>query len=682
MILPKPPTLAGSAGIEALSSPSAASHLTASPPQPRYRFGLTSLAQIDADISNHDLNAVLEQLLDCARLLTVPSLFSHGDGQAWTLSEEHSPTLLQWREQEVSLLLSQVSKLLEQLASRSASTAVPREDERLTELVVGHVLCAVAKYISPTHTQDLGESASAELDDGWISKSAQSQARSSLDKLPQVLASSALPGPSSLAEGLLVDYIKPIFREVASSSSASTSAFDPDTGRRKAPAAGSTFVSHLDAHLGQHRFQSAAEDSDASNLAPKRFQLSLPSETVKSGATSSHATTLSDDAISSLIERNEALGCINVLAWCLDSLQLRTESEWTSVWPLLVPPLITLLEHTQPRFRVRGAQLVQRLLARPSEQDSQGNSDVRSRQVVLGKLLIRTGIGSLLERALHVNLTYVHDENYAPALLSHSIGALRQLILLTTHPIAYRGPDQHQLESPSLRPSQDIAGTALDHPDDCGKGRMETLFTLLSEGVLSTWSYLPLPPSSTRLGRELVNVTCSAYMVLAADLAAPALPDGEASIGGMARFLDVSIDWIFRSWVSNVAFDHTDQIPATIQVLGLASRLLFPAESFSTQGSGQSSSNTSTSCRFTGMILVSIAKCWVSAQGSHLRGSSQSRGDTGARWEALQDSLASLLAQLAAIDSSVDSRWAELVKLDGRLALLLPSAHEASCSTD
>ncbi|SPO24652.1 uncharacterized protein UTRI_01618_B [Ustilago trichophora] len=668
--LPKPSFFSNSAGIEVLPRTSPIHHVPPSSASPCcYRFGLTTLPQ-DAEASQtDDLRKTLSELFTLSRLLSIPSLFGRGDGQAWTHSEEHYPALLQWREQHVPSLLSRVALLLGKL---NASTLSQEEDSAETSLVLGHVVCAVSRYLPPIFTgsgkpSDSSASNVVEMDDGWISLASQSTAKNILSNLRTPTPSIHTIGPSNIARALLADYIKPIFRETASSSSGSTSAIDPTTGRKKAPAAGSDLVSHLDTHLGQHRFQSADEDNDASNFAPTRFRFPVSAESMRCSA---EKLGLTQGAEQSLMERNEALGCVNVLAWCMDNLQLKSEGDWSSVWPLVVPPLLTLMEHPQPRFRVRGAVLAHRLLLWPSlnqDGDDGDGPDVSRRETALANMLIRTGIGSLLEQALHVNLTFIHDETYAPSLLSHSIGALRQLILITTHPIAYRDPGQQSFDPPSIlkdtTTSHSVTGLTLDKPDDCGERRHEALNRLVSESILSSWSYLPLPPSSTRLGRELVNVTCSAYLTLIDDLTPPAF--GGGGIGGVSRFLDVSLDWIFRSWMSNVGFDHTDQMPSTMAVLNLAGRLLFSRDTKQRLGS---------TTRFTSLILSSVAKCFISALESPLRTSTIRTEASGqAEWTELEKHLSEFLVSLARIDTSVEERWKELVGLDQRLGVLVTS---------
>ncbi len=463
--LPRPSLFASSPGIEVLPRPQL-QQLPPSAPTPLYQFGLTTLPHDTHAGSNSQLSETLRELLTVSKQLSVPALFGRGDGEAWTHSQEHYPALLRWKQQTVPALLAQISELLDQLNSSLTLRNYDQEtSSAAVNLVLGHVVCSVARYLSPT--LDASSSSEVPTHDGWVNDDTRNQASSILGDLSERASTSALPNASTIAKALLIDYVKPIFREIASSSSSSTNTVDPETGRKRPPAAGSSFIPHLDAQLGQHRFQSAANDNDASNLCPSRFALVLPAETARV-------------ATGSLLERNEALGCVNVLSWCVGNLQLGTGSDWSSVWPLIVPPLLTLLEHQQPRFRLRGTLLVHRLLLRPSTPsilpDGEGENEqhsIRRSGMILGRLLIRTGIGSLLERALHVNLTFIHDEQYAPALLSHSIGALRQLILLTTHPVFYLSPSSRSTDTPS---EAGVGGTKLDEPDDCGKRRMEALF--------------------------------------------------------------------------------------------------------------------------------------------------------------------------------------------------------------
>lgn len=687
--LPKPTVFPDSTGLAGLSR-QASSRPALAPAAERclYQFGLAALPPHGPQHNKDGIDSITDQLLRISRQLCIPAVFGRGDGQAWTLSESDYPALLRWKQQQVPTLLHQLSRLLEQLVSvdLNSSSGGSKGSTQL-DLVLGHVVCTLARFLPPSHISPFPDPDTTsfiegiqEIDDGWIGRESKIEAHRILGRLGNEVLPAASLTTSAVATSLLADYIKPIVKETSKSSSASPSSVDPKTGRKKAPATGASLVSYLDRNLGQHRFSSAADDNEASNLAPHQFALSLDSADVAA------------DEQPALSERNEALGCVNVLVWCLDHLELETESDWNGAWPLLVPPLLTLLEHAQPRFRLRGSMLTHQLLARPSGVADASGSDTdadavrdslrtRRREAILGGLLVRTGIGSLLERTLQVNLTYVHDATYAPALVRFSIGALRRLILLTTHPIVWRDPMQSPFHAPGPESPGPDAGPdeKMGAVDDCGKRRMEALCRLVSQGILSTWSYLPLPPSGTRLGRELVATTCTAYLTLIEDLSlAPTAQT--ASLGAAARFVDVSIDWIFRTWLSTVAFDHTEHVNTTVKVVRLATRLLLPGSA----GAGESKDDadrqlalrktaTSNVGRNTSLILSAVAKCWISALESPLR-SSSNRAD----WPRLEECLTDLMQCVSLADPTIQTRWARLVALDARLADLLPLPHAAS----
>ncbi|GAK63296.1 uncharacterized protein PAN0_003c1500 [Moesziomyces antarcticus] len=681
--LPKPTVFLDSIGLAGLSRPTS-SRPALAPAAERclYQFGLAALPSHGSHDNNHDINSIAEQLLTLSCQLCIPAVFGRGDGQAWTLSESDYPALLRWKQQQVPTLLHKLFKLLEQLSSVDSSQIGTQLD-----LVLGHVVCTLARFLPPSHVSPFPDpdttsfiEGNQEIDDGWIGRESKIEAHRILGRLGNEVLPTASLTTSAVAGSLLAHYIKPIVKETSKSSSASLSSVDPETGRKKAPATGALLVSYLDRNLGQHRFSSAADDNEASNLAPHQFALSLDSADV------------ADDAQPALHERNEALGCVNVLAWCLDHLELETESDWNAAWPLLVPPLLTLLEHAQPRFRLRGSMLVHQLLDRPStvadasgpdtDADAGRDSMRKSRrEAILGGLLLRTGIGSLLERALQVNLTYVHDATYAPALVGFSISALRRLILLTTHPIVWRDATQSPFDTPAAESAGPDAGPdeKAGGVDDCGKRRMEALCRLVSQGILSTWSYLPLPPSGTRLGRELVATTCTAYLMLIEDLSPPPTAQA-ANLGAAARFVDVSIDWIFRTWLSTVAFDNTEHINTTVKVVRLATQLLLPgstgADESKDDADGQLALRKTVASKIgrnMSLILSAVAKCWISALESPLR-SSSNRAD----WPRLERCLVDLMQCVSLADSTVPTRCARLVALDARLADLLPTPDAAS----
>ncbi|KAG9043213.1 hypothetical protein FS837_009858 [Tulasnella sp. UAMH 9824] len=76
----------------------------------------------------------------------------------------------------------------------------------------------------------------------------------------------------------------------------------------------------------------------------------------------------------------EGRGCWNTLRWTVNQLQ---RDDLESLWPMLIPPLMTLLDDHQTQFRIKGIQVLRELLER-----------------VDAKLLERTGIASLFSTRL------------------------------------------------------------------------------------------------------------------------------------------------------------------------------------------------------------------------------------------------------------------------------------------
>ncbi|KIY45969.1 hypothetical protein FISHEDRAFT_48262 [Fistulina hepatica ATCC 64428] len=99
-------------------------------------------------------------------------------------------------------------------------------------------------------------------------------------------------------------------------------------------------------------------------------------------------------------------GVSNVLLWCVEHID---DSHYERLWPLLIPPVMTLLDDYQIQQKLRGVQLVQVMLQR-----------------VPVSVLKRTGIDILLQKA---SLSSIRE---SPQLLSSAIRASLTLTLLTT----------------------------------------------------------------------------------------------------------------------------------------------------------------------------------------------------------------------------------------------------------
>ncbi|KAG8993761.1 hypothetical protein FRB93_001915 [Tulasnella sp. JGI-2019a] len=109
----------------------------------------------------------------------------------------------------------------------------------------------------------------------------------------------------------------------------------------------------------------------------------------------------------------EGQGCWNTLRWCIGNLE---QSDFETLWPLLIPPLMTMLDDHDLYFRIAAIKILQILLHR-----------------VDGSLLKRTGIESLFAASLSISVTYYNDAE-APKLLLEAIKCSQQLIELTTPP--------------------------------------------------------------------------------------------------------------------------------------------------------------------------------------------------------------------------------------------------------
>ncbi|KAG8915987.1 hypothetical protein FRC01_003447 [Tulasnella sp. 417] len=109
--------------------------------------------------------------------------------------------------------------------------------------------------------------------------------------------------------------------------------------------------------------------------------------------------------------KTEGRGCWNTLRWIVNQLQ-RNDIE--SLWPLLIPPLMTLLDDHQTIFRIKGIQVLRGLLDR-----------------VDAKLLERTGIASLFSTSL-LNSTSRSTDPEISLILPLASGTLQRLIELTT----------------------------------------------------------------------------------------------------------------------------------------------------------------------------------------------------------------------------------------------------------
>ncbi|PWZ00797.1 hypothetical protein BCV70DRAFT_237126 [Testicularia cyperi] len=691
----------------------------------RYTLLSSEPAHKEGQNGKYELDQDLIELVQLARSLTVPATFAASAGQAWRSDSEALLALQKWRDTTVPDTLVGIQKRLERLQQTDSIQAAENKDkdrdgglaDRQIQiqraLVV--VICIVARFVPATlesATSKLNSAAhvaggredanraklvengngfepESEPDDqDWTTSECAGLANAVLDQALSCSAELALAeGQRRLATCLLVDYVKPVF---SAATTTPASSVDPASGRRRPPASGSTLVSSLDQSLGNHRvsypslsIQGGADDDDeCANPTAKQNAWKGSSSIFSQPST---ATPVAADTIPTAV-RSEALGSVNVLAYCIGMLSRTVESQrdWESVWPLFLPPMLTVLEDVEPRYRVQGAAIAHRLLscclpAQEQEQEQEPKRDNLASSAdrgIPGSLLVKTGVGALLEQTLHVNLTYVHDEQHGPALLHHSIGALRGLVLRTTCPLLSRShPVASEIQTALPRAFPSCLGTTTQQSQqqDCGKRRFDALSSLVSEGVLSTWSYLPLPPTAVVSAQKFAVVTCTWFAILMRDLV-PRSRDivggngGDAGVSAGIRFLEASLEWMFTAWIANLSLLTTREITSTIILLQTLHTVISACSSPHSQPPKSLGMLVS-------RIISSIAKAWIVTQDTAetLAATLSDLPSHDMRHiERLQTELQRLTALLLDLQPAWRSRFQDLVAVDVRINQLLP----------
>ncbi|KAF8332696.1 uncharacterized protein EI90DRAFT_2971481 [Cantharellus anzutake] len=111
--------------------------------------------------------------------------------------------------------------------------------------------------------------------------------------------------------------------------------------------------------------------------------------------------------------KTKGIGSWNVLRWCIR--QLPAE-DFESVWPLVVPPLMTLVDDFDPPFKIRGIDISHDLL-----------------QKLDASLLKRTGLDTLLSASYSGALTFQKSPE-TPRILTTTVPAFLSLIEKTSQP--------------------------------------------------------------------------------------------------------------------------------------------------------------------------------------------------------------------------------------------------------
>ncbi|CAO1624741.1 unnamed protein product [Parajaminaea phylloscopi] len=176
---------------------------------------------------------------------------------------------------------------------------------------------------------------------------------------------------------------------------------------------------------------------------------------------------------------------------------------WESLWPLLLPPLMRLLEDTEPRWRFRGAEILSSNLLGPSE---------KARE-----LLYRANLVPHVETVLFDGLTYLSSPPHGIGLVDVALSSLR---ILADYAPAKGASDDRQLQPAEKR------------------------MRIVQDGILRAWSLAPRsvtePPDILRESsgtateeHDLLAITYSHLAVLYTDLGPLA-----------ARYIDVTLEFI------------------------------------------------------------------------------------------------------------------------------------------
>ncbi|PFH50332.1 hypothetical protein AMATHDRAFT_85853 [Amanita thiersii Skay4041] len=103
-------------------------------------------------------------------------------------------------------------------------------------------------------------------------------------------------------------------------------------------------------------------------------------------------------------------GIGNVMLWCVQHIQ---NDYYERIWHLLIPPLMTMLDDYEPKYKLDGVRIVEVMM-----------------KTVPGYLLKRTGVDGLIRSSLSTCLTHLESE-FTPALIRETINAQIELTSLS-----------------------------------------------------------------------------------------------------------------------------------------------------------------------------------------------------------------------------------------------------------
>ncbi|WFD33342.1 RING-type E3 ubiquitin transferase [Malassezia cuniculi] len=213
-----------------------------------------------------------------------------------------------------------------------------------------------------------------------------------------------------------------------------------------------------------------------------------------------------------------APGACNVLGWCIDAMKGCALSEWERVWPLLVPPVMVLLDDADLHAKIKGVQAALALVeAAPSA------------------LLQRTGIDALLDDALAHAFYHLGEAPYGPPLLR--VAGVARIGLASLN-------DTHK--------------------------RFDMHSTVYADGVLAALSYCgpaaaaapALIPDDVRAGTARMPTITSPRLqqVLAGSAVVLAIQLAQTMELGVLRFWSATMEWC-NTWIDNAFSACTDAFP-------------------------------------------------------------------------------------------------------------------------
>jgi len=461
--------------------------------------------------------------------LTPPLLFASIDSWYYPQgdSEEHRleasrriTAARRWVNQDVPSLLERLHSCILEKGQESRNS--------VSLEVKSSIVIATAVYISPRREQEAENfegNSSSNSREPWITGANTKLAKTILCHPIVSLEPLQLPGPvcldTALVSYLLEVYIKPLFQSTPSRK------INASTGR----------ATKVDRNI-----------SDSAGLSSSAAL--MEDEIVWKGGDVEHAANmkiLGSDLLfevksqpSFLQRRHRALGSSSVLYICFLSIHafhITGSSSWDHFWPLVLPPVLTLLEDSSPLYRLLGSQILNTTLFCNNEKGA-----------LVGSLLLRTGVAALLRQTLESSLTFISAKLSAPLLQS----AAKSLILLS------------QITTTDLRSNPSMS---LNVNKDGGRERFAQLSKVVDDGVLRVWAYAPASVSALD-SEEVIMHTDKAIGIRVDGQEKEANDVVNASIDVLtrltqpdalglciARYLDVTLDFL------------------TTQLIGLESKL-------------------------------------------------------------------------------------------------------------